>query len=72
MPGNETSYGLLYTHFFLPFLPSGRLDPRTVLMIVALTLTGTVCIGFMFFGWLSHLLPRLRIKMGKVRSAPRN
>ena len=41
-------------------------------MIVALALKGTVCIGFMFFGWLSHLLPHLRIKMGKVRGASRN
>ena len=44
----------------------GGVDPRTVLMIVALTLTGVVCVGFMFFGWFSHLLPRLRIKLGKV------
>ena len=35
-------------------------------MMVALCLTVSACVGFMLFGWFSHMLPQLRLKMGKV------
>jgi hypothetical protein len=50
---------------FFSVVRLGRLDPRTVLMIVALSLTLAACVGFMLFGWFSHMLPQLRLKMGK-------
>ena len=46
---------------------AGRLDPRTVLMLVALSLTLAACVAFMLFGWFSHMLSELRHKMGKVK-----
>jgi hypothetical protein len=36
-------------------------------MIVTFVLTCCGCMGIMFFGWFKHLLPQLRIKLGKVR-----
>ena len=36
-------------------------------MMVALCLTVSACVGFMLFGWFSHMLPQLRLKMGKVQ-----
>ena len=50
----------------LPLSPLGRLDPRSVIMMVTFALTCVICIGFMFFGWFKYLLPQLRIKLGKV------
>ena len=44
----------------------GQVDPRTVIMIVTFVLTCCVCIGVMFLGWFRHLLPQLRVKLGKV------
>ena len=46
----------------------GKVNARGAVMIAVFTLTCLVFIGFMFFGWFSHLLPQLRDKMGKVRS----
>ncbi len=46
--------------------PTGRVDPRTVLMMVTFSLTCVFCIGVMFFGWFKHLIPQLQLRMGKV------
>ena len=44
----------------------GKPDGRSIVMIVALLVTVSACIGFMLFGWFSHMLPQLRLKMGQV------
>ncbi|XP_064394060.1 calcium permeable stress-gated cation channel 1-like [Halichondria panicea] len=54
----------LFTLFF-SIVRLGRLDPRSVLMMVTFTLTCVLCIGTMFFGWFKHLIPQLQLRTGK-------
>ena len=47
-------------------LVAGHVNARAAVMIVVFSLFGLTCIGVMSFGWFKHLLPQLRLKMGKV------
>jgi len=47
-------------------LLSGKVDPRSIIMMVTFAVTCLICIGVMFFGWFKHLLPKLRLGLGKV------
>ena len=44
----------------------GRVDPRSIIMMITFILTCILCIGVFFFGWFQHLLPTLRSRLGKV------
>jgi hypothetical protein len=50
---------------FFSIVRLGKPDGRSIVMIVALLVTVSACIGFMLFGWFSHMLPQLRLKMGQ-------
>ena len=48
---------------------TGKFDPRTIISIVIFSVTVAVCVAVMGLGWFSHLLPKLKLKMGHVSRA---
>lgn len=50
---------------FFSIVRLGHVNARAAVMIVVFSLFGLTCIGVMSFGWFKHLLPQLRLKMGK-------
>ena len=47
-------------------LCTGNVSGRSIVLIILLILTCLVLFGLIVLGWFSYLLPKIRLRMGKV------
>ena len=47
----------------------GKVQPRAIVMMIMISLTGIILFGLLVLGWFTYLLPRMRLKMGRVCNA---